>query len=392
MKWQLVLLLFISCALYAEKTLWFHEEAGSTMYRKCVLKKKGQREYAAVNTYLLISKEQKESKDCVLIYEQKLWSRDGKFEKQIFINHTRKQKITLTLDKNAFEMETQTAKGQKHKKKTKRPRQPVYVSLIAKIYNHPDIFTIGKKFRIYSIPMPVNSIEILEYQIKVLPKSKIPNSKKNKLYYVAQFTEVKLPENKRLFYYDENGHIVYSTFRGKYPRKRIAPPNIKLDTENQPKEKISYTVNDIAPTASIRCKETYYSHSYPRSWNRVNLKPFSSAYRGKSGTIGVLSERTTVKDHKVFMENTLEKLKKNNKDCDYDTVAFTDKREILIGKHAFVEFIIKCDSSKGNKYFLILSAIGEERSYAVVVFGAEYQYHTNWPTWLNTLHSFIPIF
>ncbi|WP_372365675.1 hypothetical protein [Candidatus Uabimicrobium sp. HlEnr_7] len=387
MKWQIIVLLFFAVVLKAEKTIWFQEDIGSPIYKKCVFKKKNLAEYITESYYLLVDKSKSE---CVLLYEQRIWLKNNKFQKQVLYNHNQKQKITIFLEKDKVNIQVISGKNE-NSNSMKRPKQ-LYFPLSGRIFNHPDIFTPGKKFFIKILPVPVREVTILKLHIEVLPKARIPKSKNNKKYFVARSSEIGTTLNKRTYYYDQNGYVVYSVNKSEkeYVRKRISKPKIVLEKIEKNKQQNSDNgkINSIAPIASVSCREMYYSHAYPRDWQRVDLSPFSTAYNGESGTTGVWTSSKQFANDDFFVSSILNKLQKSV--CKFSEIDFREKRKIFMGKSNFTETLVKCQGERQKKYILMLTVLKEKRSYAMVVFGTESQYRANWPTWISTLHSFVP--
>ena len=385
MKWQIVVLLFFAVVLHAETTVWFREDIGSPIYKKCVFKKKKNQEYIVESYYLLADKSKNE---CILLYEQKVWLKNGEPHKQVLYNHNSKQKISLLVAKDKISIQLVAGKN-KSTNYMKRPPGKIYFPLTARIYDHPDIFTPGKKFSIKTVPVPIREVTILELQVEVLPKARIPNSRNRKLYFVAETKESGALTNKRILYYDKGGSIVYSVSKSQrdFIRKRINKPNISI--QNIPKStEISDKVNPIAPIASVLCREIYYSHAYPRNWERTDISPFSTAYRGKDGSAGAWTSTKKFNSNEALISSLLEKL--GSTTFPFSGIESREDRKVFMGRSLFTESIIKCQSDSGSKYILMLTVLKGGRNFAMVVFGDENQYKSNWPTWINTLHSFVP--
>lgn len=387
MKWQIVVLLFFAVVLHAETTFWFREDIGSPIYKKCVFKKKKNQEYIVESYYLLADKSRNE---CILLYEQKIWLKNGEPLKQVLYNHNSKQKINLLLTKDKVNIQVIAGKN-KNTNSMKRPEK-IHFPLSARMYSHPDIFTPGKKFSIKIIPVPVREVTILELHVEILPKARIPNSRSSKQYFVAETKEAGAVTNKRIFYYDRSGAIVYSINKSQrdFIRKRISRPNISIQKIPQNTEATSDKINPIAPIASVLCREIYYSHAYPRNWERTDISPFSTAYTGKNGSAGVWTSTKKFNSNDALVSSILEKL--GSTTFPFSKIEFREDRKIFMGRSLFTESVIKCQSESGNKYILMLTVLRGGRNFAMVVFGDENQYNSNWPTWINTLHSFVPNF
>ncbi|BBM86117.1 hypothetical protein [Candidatus Uabimicrobium amorphum] len=388
MKWQIVILLFLTVVLQAETTIWFREDIGSPIYKKCVFKKKKNQEQITESYYLLADKS---TNTCILLYEHRVLLKDGNAYKQILYNHNNKQKISLQLAKDKINVQVVVGKN-KNTNTMNRPQGNVYFPLSGRIYNHPDIFTQGKKFYIQVIPVPIREITVLKLLVEVLPKARIPNSRSDKLYFVAETKESGAVANRRVLYYDKSGTIVYSINKSQrdFVRKRISKPNISIQKIPKSTEEVSDKVKPIAPIASVLCREIYYSHAYPRNWERTDISPFSTAYKGKGGTIGAWTSTNKFSNNNALISSLLEKL--GSSTFPFSKIESREDRKVFMGRSLFTESLIKCESDSGTKYILMLTVLRGGRNFAMVVFGNERQYKANWPTWINTLHSFVPNF
>ena len=249
-------------------------------------------------------------------------------------------------------------------------------------------FQVGKSFSVHLFPTPTqNRFYLVKHNVKILPKSELPNQKGGKKYFVAQISEASKKGSVRKTFYDSNRNIVYSTAKiGKISasRKRIkAKKNLIFS-------KYHYKVQEAEPRAPIACEEDVYSHSYPQNWDRVSLPSFKTAYKGDSGTVGVVSA-TNEDDIGVFVPKLLKKLKSSSpkQSYNYQNMIDYETRTIVVGVREFQEFIFKCTDGDQYKFFLVLAAADEKQKFAIIVYGTEKQFKKNWPTWYDIMHSFV---
>lgn len=366
--------------LQAQNTLYFEDNMGAPMYKKCTFIKTDNKEKVIEKWYVL----QKESNNAILMYKYKILFENHIPVEQTLINYRLANSTFINLRTSRIKIEIQK-EGNKKKIFLEKPKK-IYVPLMGRIYKHSKIFDIGKTFSIEISPMPLGRLSITKHNVEILPKATIPNSKTKKQYFVAKITESSNPDIKRTIYYDENRFVVYSIGSLKkniFVRKRVDKKKNLIFSN------LYYKINDIEKMSNQHCNKIKYKHSYPENWTKKETTLFNSIYAGKSGSVGViLSKKKKINNAKAFTNHILKIMKNQQENCRYTKIKFREHRQIVIKNHGFTETIIKCVYQNQYRYFVIMATTEKEHNYAIVLYGNEKQFKKNYPTWYYILHSF----